>query len=77
MPLDGAIDLHANHSVVMFRNEQDQVIDHYRFTNDLPEILASPLEIAPAPTCAPLPRERVRSSAHLARCGAFRRSSPF
>jgi hypothetical protein len=27
MPLDGAIDLHANHSVVVFRNEQGQVID--------------------------------------------------
>ena len=40
MSLDGAIDLHANHSVVVFRNEQDQVIDHHRFTNDLPEILA-------------------------------------
>jgi hypothetical protein len=24
----------------VFRNEQDQVIDHRRFTNDLPEILA-------------------------------------
>jgi hypothetical protein len=35
MPLDGAIDLHANHSVVVLRNEQDQVIDHRRFTNDL------------------------------------------
>ena len=51
MPLDGAIDLHANHSVVVFRNEQDQVIDHRRFTNDLPEILA------------PLPRIRQRSKA--------------
>jgi hypothetical protein len=34
MPLDGAIDLHANHRVVVFHNEQDQVIDHRRFTND-------------------------------------------
>ena len=40
MPLDVAIDLHANHSVVVFRDEQDRVIDHRRFTNDLPEILA-------------------------------------
>jgi hypothetical protein len=39
MPLDGGIDLHANNRVVVFLNEQDQVISHRRFANHLPTIL--------------------------------------
>src|SRR5678815_5563467 len=39
MPLYGGIDLHANNSVVVLLNEQDQVIYHRRFANHLPTIL--------------------------------------
>ena len=39
MPLDGGIDLHANNSVVVLRNEQDPVIYHQRLANHLPTIL--------------------------------------
>jgi transposase len=39
MPLYGGIDLHANNSVVVLLNEQDQVIYQRRFANHLPEIL--------------------------------------
>ncbi len=33
MPLYGGIDLHANNSVVVLRNEQDQMIFHKRVYN--------------------------------------------
>jgi transposase len=39
MPLYGGIDLHANNSVVVLLNEQDQVIYQRRFANHLPAIL--------------------------------------
>jgi transposase len=39
MPLYGGIDLHANNSVVVLLNEQDQVIYQKRFPNHLPTIL--------------------------------------
>jgi hypothetical protein len=39
MPLYGGIDLHANNSVVVLLNEQDEVIYQKRFPNDLPTIL--------------------------------------
>src|SRR2546428_12336413 len=39
MPLYGGIDLHANNSVVVLLNEQDQVIYQRRFANHLPKIL--------------------------------------
>src|SRR5881397_1056997 len=39
MPLYSGIDLHANNSVVVLLNEQDQVIYQRRLTNHLPEIL--------------------------------------
>jgi hypothetical protein len=39
MPLYGGIDLHANNSVVVLLNEQDQVIYQRRFANHLPTIL--------------------------------------
>jgi transposase len=39
MPLYGGIDLHANNSVVVLRNEQDQVIYQRRLANHLPTIL--------------------------------------
>jgi transposase len=39
MPLYGGIDLHANNSVVVLLNEQDQVISQRRFSNHLPTIL--------------------------------------
>ena len=39
MPLYGGIDLHANNSVVVILNEQDQVIYQRRLSNHLPEIL--------------------------------------
>ena len=39
MPLYGGIDLHANNSVVVLLNEQDQVIYHRRLANHLPTIL--------------------------------------
>jgi transposase len=41
MPLYGGIDLHANNSVVVVLNEQDQVIYQRLFANHLPEILES------------------------------------
>src|SRR5215475_11949283 len=39
MPLYSGIDLHANNSVVVLLNEQDQVIYQRRLVNHLPEIL--------------------------------------
>ena len=39
MPLYGGIDLHANNSVVVIRNEQDQVLYQKRLPNHLPTIL--------------------------------------
>ncbi len=39
MSLYGGIDLHANNSVVVLRNDQDQVIYQKRLPNDLPTIL--------------------------------------
>jgi transposase len=39
MPLYGGIDLHANNSVVVLLNEQDQVIYQRRLANHLPTIL--------------------------------------
>src|SRR5262252_369019 len=39
MPLYGGIDLHANNSVVVLLNEQDQVIYQQRLPNHLPTIL--------------------------------------
>lgn len=39
MPLYGGIDLHANNSVVVLLNEQDQVISQRRLSNHLPTIL--------------------------------------
>ena len=30
MPLDGGIDLHANNSVVVLLDEQDQMVSHQR-----------------------------------------------
>jgi len=39
MPLYGGIDLHANNSVVVLLNEQDQMIYHRRLANHLPTIL--------------------------------------
>ena len=39
MPLYGGIDLHANNSVVVLLNEQDQVISQRRLSNYLPMIL--------------------------------------
>src|SRR5215510_220300 len=39
MPLYGGIDRHANSSVVVLLNEQDQVIYQRRFANHLPTIL--------------------------------------
>src|SRR5947208_3721133 len=39
MSLYGGIDLHANNSVVVLLNEQDQVIYQKRLPNDLPTIL--------------------------------------
>src|SRR6516162_10325187 len=39
MPLYGGIDLHANNSVVVLLNEQDQWIYHKRLPNDLAAIL--------------------------------------
>src|SRR5512145_1433991 len=40
MPLYGGIDLHANNSVVVLLNDQDQVIYQKRLPNQLPAILA-------------------------------------
>ena len=39
MPLYGGIDLHANTSVVVLRNEPDQRMYHKRLPNDLATIL--------------------------------------
>src|SRR5467141_3711103 len=39
MPLYGGIDLHANNSVIVLLNEQDEVIYRKRLSNDLPTIL--------------------------------------
>jgi transposase len=41
MPLYGGIDLQANNSVIVLRNEQDQVIYHRRLANHLPTILGA------------------------------------
>ena len=38
MPLYGGIDLHANNSVIVLLNEQDEVIYRKRLSNDLPAI---------------------------------------
>ena len=39
MPLYGGIDLHANNSVVVVLNEQDEVLYQKRLPHDLPTIL--------------------------------------
>jgi len=39
MPLYGGIDLHANNSVVVVLDDQDQVMYQKRLPNDLPSIL--------------------------------------
>src|SRR5215468_8283158 len=39
MPLYGGIDLHANNSVIVLLNEQDEVIYRKRLSNNLPAIL--------------------------------------
>ena len=39
MTLYAGIDLHANNSVVVILNEQDQVVYHQRLANHLPTIL--------------------------------------
>src|SRR5467141_5312509 len=39
MPLYGGIDLHANNSVIVLINEQDEVIYQKRLPNELPTIL--------------------------------------
>jgi transposase len=39
MSLYGGIDLHANNSVIVLLNEQDEVIYQKRLPNDLPMIL--------------------------------------
>ena len=39
MPLYGGIDLHANNSVVVLLNEQDQVVYEKRLPNHLPTVL--------------------------------------
>src|ERR671931_2135900 len=46
MPLYGGIDLHANNSVVVLLNDQDQVIYEKRLPNHLPAIL-EPLRLHP------------------------------
>src|SRR5919197_544612 len=46
MPLYGGIDLHANNSVVVILNDQDQVIYEKRLPNHLPAIL-EPLRLHP------------------------------
>ena len=38
MPLYDGIDLHANNSVIVLLNEQDEVIYRKRLSNDLPTI---------------------------------------
>jgi len=39
MPLYGGIDLHANNSVVVLLDEQDQMVYQQRLANHLPTIL--------------------------------------
>src|SRR5262245_31384816 len=39
MPLYGGIDLHANNSVVVLLDEQDQMVYHQRLSNHLPTII--------------------------------------
>ena len=39
MPLYGGIDRHATNRVIVFLNEQDEVIYWKRLSNDLPTIL--------------------------------------
>ena len=39
MSLYGGIDLHANNSVIVLLNEQDEVIYQKRLPNDLPTLL--------------------------------------
>ena len=39
MALYGGIDLHANNSVIVLLNEQDEVIYQKRLAHDLPTIL--------------------------------------
>jgi transposase len=39
MALYGGIDLHANNSVIVLINEQDEVVYQKRLSNDLPLIL--------------------------------------
>src|SRR5919108_5116391 len=46
MPLYGGIDLHANNSVIVLLNDQDQVIYEKRLPNHLPAIL-EPLRLHP------------------------------
>jgi transposase len=38
MPLYGGIDLHANNSVIVLLNEQDEVVYRKRLSNNLPVI---------------------------------------
>lgn len=63
MPLYGDIDLHANTSVVVLLNDQEQVIYQKRLPNHLPTILA-PLNLGAivevSSSCALLP-ERVQT----------------
>ncbi len=40
MALYGGIDLHANNSVIVTIDDQDQVVDHKRLPNELDSILA-------------------------------------
>jgi transposase len=47
MSLYGGIDLHANNSVVVLLNEQDQVIYHRRLPNHLPTILEQLVPYSP------------------------------
>jgi transposase len=52
MPLYGGIDLHANNSVVVVLNEQDEVIYQKRLPNALPTILE---QLAPYHTAGRVP----------------------
>ena len=45
MSLYGGIDLHANNSVVVLLNDQDQVIYEKRLPNHLPAILGSDIQV--------------------------------
>jgi hypothetical protein len=47
MSLYGGIDLHANNSVIVLLNEQDEVIYQKRLPNDLTMILGLPYEWSP------------------------------